>query len=341
MKTVNWGILGLGNIGFKFSDSFKNLKNAKLKGASSRNKEKLLRLAKQYTVEKEFLFEDYHDLLKCKDIDIIYIALPNSLHHYWIKECIKNKKKILVEKPSTMNFSELKDVVENYFNENVFFTEAFMYRYHPQIARLIELLNSKVIGTPISMESVFGIDLINKKKFFFFKKKKKINEESRLFKKSLGGGAILDLGSYPVSFSTLIASLVSEIDYNKIKFSNKKKEICFTGVEIDASLEIDFGNNFKSSVAASFNKNLGKYSKITGTKGEIFISNTWDPQSSQIDITGENEQRILIESFENVYTHQIAKISNNILENKNYVDFPGLTIFDSLENMKILDSWKN
>lgn len=173
MKTVNWGILGLGNIGFKFSDSFKNLKNAKLKGASSRNKEKLLRLAKQYTVEKEFLFEDYHDLLKCKDIDIIYIALPNSLHHYWIKECIKNKKKILVEKPSTMNFSELKDVVENYFNENVFFTEAFMYRYHPQIARLIELLNSKVIGTPISMESVFGIDLINKKKFFFFNKKKK------------------------------------------------------------------------------------------------------------------------------------------------------------------------
>ena len=173
MKKVNWGILGLGNIGFKFSESFKNLKNAKLKGASSRNKEKLIRLAKQYTVEKEFLFEDYHDLLKCNDIDIIYIALPNSLHHYWIKECIKNKKKILVEKPSTMNFSELKDVVENHFNENVFFTEAFMYRYHPQIARLIELLNSKVIGTPISMESVFGIDLINKKKFFFFNKKKK------------------------------------------------------------------------------------------------------------------------------------------------------------------------
>jgi predicted dehydrogenase len=93
LKKVNWGILGLGNIGFKFSESFKNLKNAKLKGASSRNKEKLIRLAKQYTVEKEFLFEDYHDLLKCNDIDIIYIALPNSLHHYWIKECIKKKKK--------------------------------------------------------------------------------------------------------------------------------------------------------------------------------------------------------------------------------------------------------
>ena len=97
-----------------------------------------------------------------------------------------------------------------------------MYRYHPQITKLIELLNSKIIGNLTSMESVFGIDIINKKKFFFFKKKK-INEENRLFNKSLGGGVILDLGSYPVSFSTLIAALVSKIDYEKIKLTNKKK----------------------------------------------------------------------------------------------------------------------
>ena len=341
MKKVNWGILGLGNIGFKFSDSFGNLNNAKLKGASSRNKEKLIRLGKQSSIEKEFLFEDYHDLIKCRDIDVIYIALPNSLHYYWIIECIKNKKKILVEKPATINSTELKDIVKNYFNKDVFFTEAFMYRYHPQIIKLIELLKSKVIGTPTSMKSVFGIDLINKKKFFFFKKKIKINKKNRLFNKSLGGGVILDLGSYPVSFSTFIASLVSKIDYNKIRLTNKTKEFCSAGVEIDASLEINFDDNFKSSIAASFNKNLGKYSKIIGTKGEIFLSNTWDPQSCEINITGENQQKIMIETLENVYTHQIEKISNNILENKKYVDFPGLTIFDSLENMRIIDSWKN
>jgi|TARA_B110000027_G_scaffold56261_1_gene60966 predicted dehydrogenase len=340
LKKVNWGILGLGNIGFKFSESFGNLKNAKLKGASSRNKEKLIKFGKQCRIEKEFLFEDYYDLIKCKNIDIIYIALPNSLHYYWIIECIKNNKKILVEKPATMNFVELQDIAENHFNKNVFFTEAFMYRYHPQITKLIELLNSKIIGNPTSMESVFGIDIINKKKFFFFKKKK-INKENRLFNKSLGGGVILDLGSYPVSFSTLIASLVSKIDYEKIKLTNKKKEICSTGVEIDASLEINFGDNFKSSIAASFNKNLGKYSKIIGTKGELFLSNTWDPQSCEINITGENQQRITIESLKNVYTHQIEKISKNILENKSHVDYPGLTIFESLENMKIIDNWKN
>ena len=340
MKKVNWGILVLGNIGFKFSESFGSLKNAKLKGVSSRNREKLIKFGKQNGIEKEFLFENYYDLIKCNDIDIIYIALPSSLHYYWIIECIKNNKKILVEKPATMNFAELKDIVENYFNKNVFFTEAFMYRYHPQIIKLIELLNSKIIGTPTSMESVFGIDIINKKKFFFFKKKK-INKENRRFNKSLGGGVILDLGSYPVSFSTLIASLVSKIDYNKIKYTNKKKDICSTGVEIDASLEINFNNNFKSSIAASFNKNLGKYSKIIGTRGELFISNTWDPQSCEINITGENQQRIMIESLENVYTYQIEKISNNILENKCHVDYPGLTIFESLENMKIIDNWKN
>ena len=96
MKKVNWGILGLGNIGFKFSESFGNLKNAKLKSVSSRNREKLIKFGKQNGIEKEFLFENYYDLIKCNDIDIIYIALPNSLHYYWIIECIKNNKKILI-----------------------------------------------------------------------------------------------------------------------------------------------------------------------------------------------------------------------------------------------------
>ena len=75
-----------------------------------------------------------------------------------------------------------------------------MYRYHPQILKVIELLKKNVIGKLISMDSVFGIDILTKKNFFGFKIKKKLKKESRLYNKNLGGGAILDLGCYPVSF---------------------------------------------------------------------------------------------------------------------------------------------
>ena len=73
------------------------------------------------------------------------------------------------------------------------------------------------------MESFFGMDILTKKNLFGFKKIKKLNKDSRLYNKDLGGGAILDLGCYPVSISQLIASLIPDIDCNNIKVLNKKK----------------------------------------------------------------------------------------------------------------------
>ena len=74
-------------------------------------------------------------------------------------------------------------------------------------------------------------------------KNKKIDKENRLYNKDLGGGAILDLGCYPISFSCLIASIISKIDYDKIKILDKK-EFGETGVDINSSLDIEFDNGF-------------------------------------------------------------------------------------------------
>ena len=85
-----------------------------------------------------------------------------------------------------------------------------MYRYHPQISKVVDLLKNKVIGNLVSMESFFGFDALGRKKIFGIKLKKKPNRNYRLYNKELGGGAILDVGCYPVSFSILIASLISK-----------------------------------------------------------------------------------------------------------------------------------
>ena len=217
-----------------------------------------------------------------------------------------------------------------------------MYRYHPQTEKVVDLLKNKVIGNLVSMESFFGFDALGTKKIFGIKLKKKPNRNYRLYNKELGGGAILDVGCYPVSFSILIASLISKFDFIKTKVLNKKKEIGLTGVDMNSFAELNFENNFKSTVGASLTQNLGKKTRIIGTKGELILEDSWSPTNlSLIQINGENKEIIKTKCHNNIYSYEIDILSQCILENKKEPDFPGMTINETLENMRILDKWLN
>ena len=92
MEKLNWGIIGLGGIAQKFSEGFFDTPNAKLLAVASRNLEHLEKFKDQFNIEQKFSFNNYEDLINCKEIDIVYIALPNSFHHHWIVRSLKNKK---------------------------------------------------------------------------------------------------------------------------------------------------------------------------------------------------------------------------------------------------------
>tara|TARA_B100001123_G_scaffold442571_1_gene586517 strand:+ start:2443 stop:3471 length:1029 start_codon:yes stop_codon:yes gene_type:complete len=342
MKKINWGIIGLGGIASKFADGFQFVKNARLLAISSKNENKLMEFKTKFQIDENFCFPNYEALLECKDLDIVYIALPHSFHHQWVIKCIEKEKNILVEKPATVNFSQMENIKNNLKKKNIFFSEAFMYRYHPQIPKIIDLLKNRIIGNPVSMESSFGFDALARRKIFGIKFKKKPNKYDRLFNKELGGGAILDIGCYPVSFSVFVASLISKVDFSKIEVLNIKKEIGPTGVDMNSFAELYFENNFKSKIVASLTKNLGKKTKIVGTKGELIIMDTWSPtELSKINVTGENEQTIEIECYKNIYAYEIDALSSCILEGKKEPSFPGMTINETVENMRILDKWLN
>jgi predicted dehydrogenase len=342
MKQIKWGIIGLGKIASKFAEGFKYTNNAKLFAISSRNKNKLHAFKNRFQVNDDYCFTNYDSLLECEDLDIVYIALPHSLHHEWIIKSIEKGKNILVEKPATVNFSQIKNIKNNLEGKNILFAEAFMYRYHPQISKVVDLLKNDAIGNLVSMESFFGFDALGEKKIFGIKFKKKPNKNSRLYNKELGGGTILDLGCYPVSMSTLIASIIPGFDFNKIKVVNKKKDIGLTGVDMNSFAELDFGNNFKSTISTSFTRDLGKKTKIIGTKGELVLEDSWSPTNlSSIQINGENKEIIKIGCHDNIYTYEIDILSRCILENKKEPNFPGMTINETLENMRILDKWLN
>ena len=341
MKKLNWGIIGLGAIAQKFSEAFAHTSNSILLSIASNNSQKLESFKEQFFIEDRFAFKNYEDLINCKEVDIVYIALPNSLHFYWIKECIKNNKNILVEKPATLNYAEAKDIKNILKNKNIFFAEAFMYRYHPQINYILELIKNDGIGSLISMNSSFGENLLTKKKFIFFEKKKKINENDRRFNKKLGGGCILDLGCYPTSFSLLVNSTINKTAKCEFNLLNSLKNIGETGVDVHSSVDLLFKNGFKSKVEASFQKNIGRKSIIKGNIGEIIINNTWGGNDGVIIRKNGKDNFKSFNSNKSLYSYQIEKISKNILNGNNQVEYPGMNFNETISNMKIIDEWAN
>ena len=341
MKKINWGIIGLGNIAHEFSKAFAETSNAKLLAISSKDKNKLKKFKLQFNIDSKFSFNNYQDLINCDEVDIVYIALPNSLHKQWILNAIKNKKNILVEKPATINFSEANEIKDNLKKTNIFFSEAFMYRYHPQIQSVIKIIKDNKIGNLLSMESSFGEDILTKKKLFFFMKKKKIDPKSRKFDKGLGGGCILDLGCYPSSFSLLIGSLKNKSNMNSFKIKNVLIEKGETGVDIDSAAELSFQDGFKSKIHASYKKNLGSKSLIHGEKGTIILNKSWSGGNIIIHLKGNSEEKISFANNKNIYSYQIEQISKNLIKGSNKINFPIMSLEETLINMKIIDGWLN
>ena len=336
---INWGLIGLGNISNIFGDAFQNTKNSNLLAIASKNDQRLNTFKQKYFIESNFCFKDYERLIKCDKVDVVYISLPNSFHKEWIDKCLFYKKKILVEKPAFNNFKDAKEVEGKILKEENFFSEGFMYKFHPQFKKIIELVKNNEIGKIVSIKSTFGVNLITKKKFFFFEKKRKIDPKGRLFSKKLGGGCILDLGCYPISFSTSLISLQNEINFEKFVIVNCKKEVGETGVDIDSRLEYIFDNEINVEVASSFKKNIGRKSIIKGTKGTIIVDDTWIDGKTISLVKDNNKKEYKFDNTINPYTLEIDNVSQSILNKSNCCLFPGTTFNETLINTKILNDW--
>ena len=340
-QIINWGIIGLGNVALKFAEAFKDSNNSKLKAVSSNTKDKINKFQKKFNIDKNYCFNKYEDLLDCKEIDIVYIALPNSMHKEWINKSIEKKKNILIEKPAFIDLSQTENIKKKINDYNLFFSEGFIYRYSPQILEILELLKNNTIGEPKSMVSNYGINLLTKKNIFGLIKKKKINNNNRLYNKKLGGGAILDLGCYPVSLSMLVASTISKIDCEKIRVVDKIKEMGSSKVDVNSHARIEFENGFVSDVNTSFSKEIGKETVIIGSEGLLKIVNPWQIDPPTIILEGKINKKIEIECAKNIFLYQINNISKNLLEGKSKPDFPGVSINETIELTKILNKWLN
>ena len=322
---IKWGIVGLGNMAHKFANSIKETDNSQLVGIASLNKTRLKSFKEDYQITEENTHYTYDDLIKSKNIDAIYISTLNNTHLEIIKKCAENKKNILCEKPFTLNFDEAKIANDHIKKNGVNFYEAIAYRTHDQIKVIKEIIDKNEIGNIVSIDSSFGF------------KVKKIKPETRLFNKQLGGGSILDVGCYPLSFLNFLFN-----DKNDYEITNVKGNYAYTGVDDYAQAKVIINKNLECSISVSIKENLSNKISIKGTTGELIVNNPWLPEmKTSLDIkSGRSYYKKFVNSKLTIYANQIQKISENFEKKINNDKF-GVDISDSLHIMKNLSLWSN
>ena len=308
---INWGILGLGHMGTAFANAINETSNSKLIGVASESGKTL----------QSFRNSNYESIIKDKKIDAIYIATLNNTHLDLVKDILKENKKILCEKPVSISLKNLIKISEIIINKKIQFYEAIAYYSHPQTIELMNLINNDEIGEIQNIECNFGF-------------KAKFNPSSRLFNKLLGGGAIFDLGCYPLSFFMLMTK-----NPEKIRINSKQLSFSKSGVDDDAIAQLNYKDKIDGKIHVSLKTNLDNICVVRGTKGFIKINEPWLPnKDSIIEISSKKHFYIKsIKSKLSVYANQIQNVSECFSNENNKSNLFGIE--KSLINMKLINDW--
>ena len=313
---INWGVIGFGRMGKQYVDCLKKKSNLfKLKGVSSKS---------SFKNDDLYFYKSYEDLIKLSEIDAVYISTLNNTHKDLVVLANQYNKKILCEKPLGMNFLEVKELHSLLEKKKDNFLEAIAYRAHPIISSLFEILEDQEIGDIKKIQSNFGF------------KVRKIKKTSRLFNKELGGGSILDLGCYPISFFMLFTK-----SKDKISINDKKLSYAKSGVDDEATANLEYNNKFKGKIKVSIKSNLENSCVIHGTKGSIKVNSPWLPnKESIIEISNKNHFYIKqIKSNLSVYANQIENVSKSFMDENLKNNLFGIE--KSSISMRLINDWMN
>lgn len=338
MRKINWGIIGYGNAAKSFIKAISQVQNANIYGISSvTNFKNLIEKKREKNFQNIKIFNDYINLLSDTKVDAIYVALTNDLHFKWIMNSLNFNKNVLTEKPSCTNSADFKKCNNLSKKKKIIFTEAIMYRHHPQTLKIIDIIKSGLIGNVKNIKNFCGFDIGKK---ILGIEIKKLNYNSRLLNKNLGGGAILDLGCYPLSMSILIAGINNPIIQIE-KIISKKKKIGKSNVDEVATIELLFSNNIYSYSQVAIRKKLDDLVLIEGTKGYLKITNPWLPDknfSLELNLLNGCKEIFNYKCEKEAFVYLIENVSNAILFKKK-LEYPIISSEETMLYLEIIDKW--
>jgi predicted dehydrogenase len=312
-RKIRWGILGCGKIAHKFANDLLLSETSELFACASRNIEKSKVFAEKYNAK--MFFDNYEDLAKCAEIDVIYIATPNSYHLEHSILCLNNQKAVLCEKPLCLNTAQVEELINVAKVNNVFLMEAMWTSCLPNILSIQNTIQSGAIGEIIHLTADFGF-------------KTDYNPKSRLFDAALGGGSLLDIGIYPLYISLLFLGKPIKIQ-SSIRYAP-------TGVDASCTVLLTFEEGKTATLFSSFETITDIKCEIYGTKGKILIPNRFHEQNKHtIEIYGETNKNVSNTQVGYGYFYEIEHVNECLYQGLK--ESPIMPLSFSLHLINIMD----
>ncbi len=313
MKIIHWGIIGPGKIADKFASDLLSVPNTKLYAIASSSSERAKFFAEKYHVEHHF--DSYEEMLHLPNLDVVYVATPHTFHAEHAILCLEKGIPVLCEKPFAMNLRQVQKMIDAAQRHDVFLMEAMWTRFIPAIQKTLDLIRDGAIGEIKTIHADFGFPA-------------NFDPNSRLFNPDLGGGALLDIGIYPIYLSLLLLGYPIKI----------KALAAFTPTNVDATTSILL--QYKNQATALLNCSISAQTRteafIYGDKGYIQIVGRFMEATQMILKKNDEEEQVLIFPRKTFgYNFEAQEVVECLLQNKKESDLMPLSM--SVKLISLLD----
>ena len=311
--TVRWGILGTGGIARAFALGLKHAPGAVLAAVGSRTQDSADTFARELGIAHAY--GSYEALADAPDVDIIYIGTPHPMHAENALLALGGGKAVLCEKPFTMNRREAGEVVALARAKGLFLMEAMWTRFMPALAEVKRIMASGEIGAITQVHADFGYSAT-------------LDPEHRVNKLELGGGALLDLGIYPLSIACALLGQVESVCAQAV-FTD-------TGVDASTAFTMKHSGGTLSICSCSMRARSASELVVSGTGGSIRMHRMFHlAERITVELQDGSSRTIPTPYLGNGYTHEAIEAGRCLREG--LLEHPWMTLDDSLNLMALLD----
>jgi predicted dehydrogenase len=285
-RPIRWGILGTGRIAGLFASGLRALPDAEIAAVGSRTPEAADAFGDKFDIPRRHA--SYAALADDPDVDVIYVATPHTLHRENTLLCLAAGKPVLCEKPFGINAREATEMIAAARERGLFLMEAMWSRYYPAMVRARELLAAGAIGEPRMLTADLGF-------------RAPINPAGRLFNPALGGGALLDVGIYPVSLASMVFGPPADIV--------SRAHLGATGVDEQAAMILGYPAGQLAVLYTAIRVVTPHEAIIMGTDGTLRIGLDWHkPDRLTLGRPGQPDETIPLPFVGNGYNYEAAEV---------------------------------
>ncbi len=318
-RRIRWGVLGYARIASNsLMPAIQRAANSQLHALASRDEAKLADARARFGVARTY--RAYEDLLRDPEVDAVYIPLPNSLHREWTIKAAEHGKHVLCEKPLALKAAEALEMAAACAGHGVRLMEAFMYRYTERTRAVLEVLRSGALGEIKFVSSSFRYLMSN--------------PASIKLRPELGGGALYDVGCYPVNFIGLVTDVISGSPPGTCRPKSIAVEcVREGGVDMILSGLLKYPDGLIGSLHCGFNAQARICSEVIGTKAVLEIPHPFFDNAGPLTLIAGEERREIPVPASDRYRSEVEDFADAILQDRP----PLLGLPETIRNLEVID----